>query len=78
MTQDARVQDFVASFERLRAEVHKVIVGHHEIVDQVLSGCSPAATCCWRVPGLGKTLLVRTLAECLDLPDSRGSSSPRT
>ena len=38
MTQDARVQDFVASFEGLRAEVEKVIVGHREIIDHVLVG----------------------------------------
>jgi len=38
MTQDARVQDFVASFEGLRAEVEKVIVGHREIINHVLIG----------------------------------------
>ena len=38
MTQEARVQEFVAAFERLRAEVEKVIVGHRDIINHENAG----------------------------------------
>jgi MoxR-like ATPase len=77
MTQDARVQDFVASFERLRAEVEKVIVGHREIIDHVLIGMFAGGHVLLEgVPGLGKTLLVKTLAEGLELSFSRIQFTP--
>jgi MoxR-like ATPase len=77
MTQDARVQDFVASFEGLRAEVEKVIVGHREIIDHVLIGMFAGGHVLLEgVPGLGKTLLVKTLAEGLELSFSRVQFTP--
>src|SRR5207245_4460861 len=77
MTQDARVQDFVASFEVLRAEVEKVIVGHREIINHVLIGMFAGGHVLLEgVPGLGKTLLVRTLAEGLELSFSRIQFTP--
>jgi MoxR-like ATPase len=61
-----------------REEVGKVIVGNREIVDGVLT-CMLAGSHALLegVPGLGKTMLVRTLAEALSL-SSRASSSPPT
>ncbi len=77
MTQDARVQDFVASFEGLRAEVEKVIVGHREIIDHVLVGLFAGGHVLLEgVPGLGKTLLIKTLAEGLELSFSRIQFTP--
>jgi MoxR-like ATPase len=77
MTQDARVQDFVASFERLRAEVEKVIVGHREIINHVLIGMFAGGHVLLEgVPGLGKTLLIKTLAEGLELSFSRVQFTP--
>ena len=77
MTQDARVQDFVASFEGLRAEVEKVIVGHREIIDHVLVGLFAGGHVLLEgVPGLGKTLLIKTLAEGLELSFSRVQFTP--
>ena len=38
MTQDPRVEQFISSFQALRGEVEKVIVGHREIIDHVLTG----------------------------------------
>ena len=67
-----RVETFVQSYGRLEQEVHKVIVGHDEIVDQVLVALFAGGHVLLEgVPGLGKTLLVRTLAGCLDLSFSR-------
>ena len=77
MTQDARVQDFVASFEGLRAEVEKVIVGHREIIDHVLIGMFAGGHVLLEgAPGLGKTLLIKTLAEGLELSFSRIQFTP--
>jgi MoxR-like ATPase len=77
MTQDARVQDFVTSFEALRAEVEKVIVGHREIINHVLIGMFAGGHVLLEgVPGLGKTLLIKTLAEGLELSFSRIQFTP--
>src|SRR5204863_2252119 len=77
MTQDARVGDFVASFEALRTEVEKVIVGHREIINHVLIGMFAGGHVLLEgVPGLGKTLLIKTLAEGLELSFSRIQFTP--
>ncbi len=76
MTEE-RATAFVQGYERLRSEVHKVIVGHEEIVDQVLVGLFAGGHVLLEgVPGLGKTLLVRTLAGCLDLTFARIQFTP--
>jgi MoxR-like ATPase len=76
MTEE-RVHAFVRSYERLKSEVHKVIVGHEEIVDQVLVCLFAGGHVLLEgVPGLGKTLLVRTLASCLDLSFARIQFTP--
>jgi MoxR-like ATPase len=77
MTQDARVDQFISSFQALRSEVEKVIVGHREIIDHVLIGMfSGGHVLLEGVPGLGKTLLIKTLAEGLDLSFSRIQFTP--
>jgi len=77
MTQEARVSEFVGAFEGLRAEVEKVIVGHREIIDHVLIGLFAGGHVLLEgVPGLGKTLLVKTLAEGLELSFSRIQFTP--
>ncbi|MBI1847500.1 MAG: MoxR family ATPase [Candidatus Rokubacteria bacterium] len=77
MTQEARVQEFVAAFEKLRAEVEKVIVGHREIIDHVLVGMFAGGHVLLEgVPGLGKTLLIKTLAEGLELKFARIQFTP--
>jgi MoxR-like ATPase len=77
MTQDARVQEFVTAFEGLRAEVEKVIVGHREIINHVLVGLFAGGHVLLEgVPGLGKTLLVKTLSECLELSFARIQFTP--
>ena len=76
MTEE-RAEAFVGGYERLKREVHKVIVGHDEIVDQVLVALFAGGHVLLEgVPGLGKTLLVRTLASCLDLTFSRIQFTP--
>jgi MoxR-like ATPase len=62
----AEVEKFRTQIGALREEIGRVIVGHREVVDALLEG----------VPGLGKTLLVRTLAECVGLAFSRIQFTP--
>ncbi len=74
---EQRVQDFRTKIGRLREEVGKVIVGHRDVVDGVLT-CMLAGSHALLegVPGLGKTMLVRTLAESLSLRFSRIQFTP--
>src|SRR3989449_6421265 len=77
MSQDARVEAFVTAFEALRAEVEKVIVGHREIITHVLTSMFAGGHVLLEgVPGLGKTLLTKTLAEGLDLSFARVQFTP--
>jgi MoxR-like ATPase len=77
MTQDPRVEQFVSSFQALRSEVEKVIVGHREIIDHVLIGMFAGGHVLLEgVPGLGKTLIIKTLAEGLELSFSRVQFTP--
>src|SRR5258706_1938343 len=77
MTQDPRVDQFIASFQALRSEVEKVIVGHREVINHVLIGMFAGGHVLLEgVPGLGKTLLIKTLAEGLELSFSRIQFTP--
>jgi MoxR-like ATPase len=76
-TAKAEVVDFQKSIGTLREEVGKVIVGNREIVDGVVT-CMLAGSHALLegVPGLGKTMLVRTMAEALELTFSRMQFTP--
>ncbi len=75
--QEQRVQEFVTAFQALRAEVRKIIVGHDDVVTQVLTCLFAGGHVLLEgVPGLGKTLLIKTLAESLDLSFSRIQFTP--
>jgi MoxR-like ATPase len=68
---------FQATYRRIREEIGKVIVGHEEIVDQVLVAIFAGGHVLLEgVPGVGKTLLVKTLARVLDLRFSRIQFTP--
>src|SRR5216683_687355 len=76
-SQEQRVQEFVAGFQALRAEVRKVIVGHDDVINHVLTGLFAGGHVLLEgVPGLGKTLLIKTLAESLELSFSRIQFTP--
>jgi len=73
----AEVVEFQKSIGGLREEVGKVIVGNREVVDGVLT-CMLAGSHALLegVPGLGKTMLVRTMAQALELQFSRIQFTP--
>jgi MoxR-like ATPase len=76
-SQEQRVAEFVSAYQSLRAEVGKIIVGHSEVVTQVLIGLFAGGHVLLEgVPGLGKTLLIKTLAESLELSFSRIQFTP--
>jgi len=69
--------EFRQMFEAIRGEVGRVIVGHEDIVDNVLiSLFSGGHVLLEGVPGLGKTLLVRTLGSALSLEFRRIQFTP--
>jgi MoxR-like ATPase len=72
-----QAERFREVFGKLKAEVHKVFVGHDELVEMVLSVLlSDGHVLLEGVPGLGKTLLARTLASALQLDFSRIQFTP--
>ena len=72
-----RAERFRVRFTALRDEVGKVIVGNRPVIDAVLTCLFSGGNCLLEgVPGLGKTLLVRTLARCLALEFRRIQFTP--
>ena len=72
-----RAEEFVRRYGAVREQIGRVIVGHDEIVHGVLTCLFVGGHCLLEgVPGLGKTLLVRTLARTLDLHFSRVQFTP--
>ena len=63
--------------QRILAEIHKVIVGQDEVIDQVLMALFTGGHCLITgVPGLAKTLLIKTVAQILDLSFKRIQFTP--
>ena len=74
---ETRLGEAKATSGRLRAAIGRVIVGQEPIVEQVMWGLIAGGHVLLEGnPGLGKTLLVRTLASCLDLRFSRIQFTP--
>ncbi|MEO6036044.1 MAG: MoxR family ATPase [Verrucomicrobiota bacterium] len=77
MNTEESIQSFRKDYEALRAEIGKVIVGHDAIVEGTLIAIFGGGHVLLEgVPGLGKTLLVRTLSEVLDMSFNRIQFTP--
>ena len=73
----AKCEQFRTTFKQLTDEIGKVVVGHKPVVEGVLMCLFGGGNVLLEgVPGLGKTLLVRTLAQALHLPFSRIQFTP--
>jgi MoxR-like ATPase len=74
---EAAVADLLARVTRLRTEVAKVIVGQEEIVEQLLLSLLAGGHALLEgVPGLAKTLMIRTLSDALALDFRRIQFTP--
>jgi MoxR-like ATPase len=74
---EARAEQFRKAYKSVKDEIGKVIVGHSDIVDGVLTCLFVGGHALLEgVPGLGKTLLVRTLSQVLDLKFARIQFTP--
>ena len=77
MSDKVKIDEFVKHYAELKNEIHKVIVGQDEVVDQVLISIFSKGHCLLvGVPGLAKTLLVNTIADCLGLSFNRIQFTP--
>jgi MoxR-like ATPase len=77
MSDKETVDQLVLHYKELKDEIHKVIIGQDEVVDQVLISIFSRAHCLLvGVPGLAKTLLVNTIAETLGLSFNRIQFTP--
>src|SRR5215813_11002451 len=77
MSTEQSIANFRNTYAILRAEIAKVVVGQEQIVEStVISLFAGGHVLLEGVPGLGKTLLVRTLGEVLDLSFNRIQFTP--
>jgi MoxR-like ATPase len=81
MSEDARVEEQVAAFQKdcnvVLDEVGKMIVGHRDIIEGVIIAMLAGGNVLLEgVPGLGKTMLVKTLSDTLGLKFSRLQFTP--
>ena len=74
---EQRMQSARRSFDEVKAEMARVIVGHEDLIEDIFIALVCGGHCLLEgVPGLGKTLLVRSLGEILSLSFSRIQFTP--
>lgn len=71
------LESFAVAIKKIQDEIGKIIVGQKEIINQLLIALFSRGNCLLiGVPGLAKTLMIRTLASALDLKFSRIQFTP--
>ena len=74
---EPRLQQFRTTFRRIQQEMGKLIVGQDDVIESVLVALFAGGHVLLEgVPGLGKTMLVRTLGEAVNLQFSRIQFTP--
>jgi MoxR-like ATPase len=74
---ESTIASFTTDLKKLRQEIGTMIVGQDDIVEGVLTCLLGGGHALLEgVPGLGKTMLVRTLADCIDAAFSRIQFTP--
>ena len=65
------------TYRKLREELHKIIIGQDEVIEQLLIALFAGGHCILEgVPGLAKTLMISSLARCLSLSFNRIQFTP--
>ncbi len=73
----AAVEQLGEAYAKIKAELGKVIIGQHEVIEELLIAMLAGGHCLLvGVPGLAKTLMVRTLADTLSLSFNRIQFTP--
>jgi len=73
----SEAEQFRTMFGRIKTEVGRIMVGQEEVIDGVLTALMAGGHVLLEgVPGLGKTILIRSLGEALDLKFSRIQFTP--
>lgn len=73
----AAIERLNEGYRRITRELKKVIVGQERVIEELLIAIFARGHCLLvGVPGLAKTLLIRTLAECLNLSFNRIQFTP--
>jgi MoxR-like ATPase len=76
-TTEKNVQELLAKLPRLKTEIQKIIVGQDDILEEIIVTLLAGGHCLLEgVPGLAKTLMVRTLAQALNLSFRRIQFTP--
>jgi len=74
---EAEIADLVAKIQQTKSEVHKVVVGQEEVMDQMLIGMLAGGHVLLEgLPGLAKTLMVKSLAKAVSLNFNRIQFTP--
>jgi MoxR-like ATPase len=77
MENEQLIQNFADSVAKIKGELHKDIVGQEEVLDAVIIAVVAGGNVLLEgVPGTGKTRLIRSLGQTLDLPFSRIQFTP--
>jgi MoxR-like ATPase len=74
---EARAKQLVQAYDKIKAQLSKIIVGQEDVIEELLIAILARGHCLLEgVPGLAKTLMVRTLAEAMDLTFHRIQFTP--
>jgi MoxR-like ATPase len=77
MSEIAAIDELVQKYNQLKKEIHKIIIGQDDVVEQVLISIFSKGHCLLvGVPGLAKTLLVNTISDSLGLSGNRIQFTP--
>ena len=77
MSKEKDLKQLLQQLESVKTEVHRHIVGQHEVVEQILIAFLAGGHALLEgVPGLAKTLMVRSLASAIDLSFKRIQFTP--
>ncbi len=73
----AAARQIELAYQKLREELHRVIVGQDEVIEQLLIALFAGGHCILEgVPGLAKTLMISSLSRCLSLSFNRIQFTP--